>query len=116
MLAPLTKENIDFFVEWTEHLQIHCAFDDDSGRMVGTAAWFETQLSVPGGALSAGAVTGVAVLPTHRRRGHLRRLMADQLDDIVDQGHAVAILVAAEWPIYGHYGYGPATEACAWEV
>ena len=116
MLAPLTPENIEFFVGWTESQRIHAAYDDRSGRMIGTVSWFDTHLATPGGSLSAGAVTGVAVLPTHRRRGHLRSMMQAQIDDIIDHGHAVAILVAAEWPIYGHYGYGPAAEACAWDV
>jgi predicted acetyltransferase len=39
--------------------------------------------------------------------------MRAQLDDVRDRGEPVAILVAAEFPIYGRYGYGPATRACA---
>jgi hypothetical protein len=66
--------------------------------------------------VEAGAVTAVAVLPTHRRRGHLTRLMEAQLDHISAEGCPVAVLVAAEWGIYGRFGYGPATEACAWEL
>ncbi len=33
-------------------------------------------------------------------------------DDSVERGEPVSVLVAAEYPIYGRYGYGPATEAC----
>jgi predicted acetyltransferase len=58
----------------------------------------------------------VAVLSTHRRQGHLTRLMQAQLAQVAEQGNPVAILISADWPIYGRYGYGPATEACAWEV
>lgn len=85
---------------------------DDGGRLCGVARSFATPLTVPGGGeLSAGAVTSVGVLPTHRRQGHLRRLMRTQLADIADRGEAVAILIAAEYPIYGRFGYGPAIEA-----
>ncbi len=38
-------------------------------------------------------------------------MMRTQLQDAVDRGEVVAMLVAAEWPIYGRYGYGMAVEA-----
>jgi predicted acetyltransferase len=85
---------------------------DDAGGMCGGARAFATELSVPGGAVPAAAVSAVGVLPTYRRQGHLGRLMRVQLDDVRDRGEPVAILVAAEYPIYGRYGYGPATYAC----
>jgi predicted acetyltransferase len=56
-------------------------------------------------------VSSVGVLPTHRRQGHLGRMMRSQLADIAARGEPVAVLVAAEYPIYGRFGYGPATEA-----
>ena len=39
-------------------------------------------------------------------------MMRTQLDDIATGGEPVATLVAAEYPIYGRYGYGLAVEAC----
>jgi predicted acetyltransferase len=86
----------------------HAAFVE--GNIVGTARSFGTQLTVPGGALvPAGAVTNVAVVPTHRRRGVLTEMMQIQLDDIAARSEPVAILIAAEAPIYGRFGYGAAT-------
>jgi predicted acetyltransferase len=87
----------------------HAAFDAD-GRMCGVARAFPAPLTVPGGEVPTGAVTGVGVLPTHRRQGHLTRLMRAQLGDMLDRGEPTAALVAAEYPIYGRFGYGPATE------
>ncbi|HET6950320.1 MAG TPA: GNAT family N-acetyltransferase [Acidimicrobiales bacterium] len=84
---------------------------DGGGRLCGAAHAFATPLTVPGGEVRAGAVSGVGVLPTHRREGHLTRMMRAQLADIADRGETVAALIAAEYPIYGRYGYGPATEA-----
>lgn len=84
------------------------AFDDD--RIVGTAASFPTRISVPGGLdVAAAGVTAVTVMPTHRRRGLLTEMMRQQLDDVGRRGEPLAVLVAAEAPIYGRFGYGPAT-------
>ena len=92
----------------------HGAFAGDD--LAGVCHWFPTRLSVPGEPLDAAAVTGVAVLSTHRRRGHLTRLMHAELRHIADAGVPAAALIAAEWPIYGRFGYGAATEACTIEL
>jgi predicted acetyltransferase len=84
------------------------AFDD--GRVVATFRSFATELTVPGGSVTADAVTNVTVAPTHRRRGLLSTLMRDDLAAARDRGEPMAILVASEWPIYGRYGFGPATD------
>jgi predicted acetyltransferase len=38
--------------------------------------------------------------------------MEVELAQILELGEPVAVLVAAEYPIYGRYGYGPSAEAC----
>jgi predicted acetyltransferase len=91
-----------------------CAFVD--GDLSGTARTFPTDLTVPGGQLKASAVTEVTVLPTHHRQGHLRRMMQAMLDDAVEREEPVAILTASEWPIYGRFGYGPASLRVSVEV
>jgi len=85
------------------------AFDGD--RVVGTLRSFATQLTVPGGQLSCSALTTVTVTGTHRRRGLLTRMITRDLAESADRGEAVASLIAAEYPIYGRFGYGPAVEA-----
>ncbi len=81
----------------------------DDGLLCGTARSFATDLRLPGGgSVTAAAITQVTVRPTHRRRGHLTRMMHAQLADVIERGEPMAILVAAEWPIYGRFGYGPA--------
>jgi len=85
-----------------------------AGSLAGTAGSFATQLTVPGGeTVACAAVTQVTVLPTHRRRGLLTAMMRTQLDDAITRGEPVAMLLAAEWPIYGRFGYGMAVEAAA---
>jgi len=89
---------------------------DGGGRMCGVARSFETPFTVPGGEVTAAAVSAVGVLPTHTRQGHLTRLMRTQLADVAERGEPVAILIAAEYPIYGRFGYGPATEAVTLKI
>jgi predicted acetyltransferase len=55
------------------------------------------------------AVTNVTVAGTHRRRGLMRRMLGGSLRAARERGDALSILIAAEWPIYGRFGYAPAT-------
>lgn len=114
MLAPLTDDRLEAWAARMRTGETHGAFED--GRLVGVARWFPADVSLPGGSAPGGCVTAVAVLSTHRRRGHLRRLMTAQLDSLAAHDVALGLLVAAEWPIYGRYGYGPAAEACTWRL
>jgi predicted acetyltransferase len=87
------------------------------GAVCGTTGSFSTELTVPGGStVPMSAVTQVTVLPTHRRRGLLREMMEVQLRGALGRGEIVAMLIAAEWPIYGRFGYGMAIEAAATTV
>ncbi len=89
----------------------------DAGRCVGTFRTMPRRLTVPGGAfLDADAVTNVSVTATHRRRGLLTRMMANGLAAAKERGDAVSVLVAAEYPIYGRFGYGPAAWTTEWTV
>ncbi|WP_037911942.1 GNAT family N-acetyltransferase [Actinacidiphila yeochonensis] len=91
------------------------AFDGD--RCVATFRSMPRELTVPGGAvLPASAVTNVSVTSTHRRRGLASRMMAADLADAKARGDAVSILIAAEYPIYGRFGFGPATWVSEWSV
>jgi predicted acetyltransferase len=85
------------------------AFDGE--RVVGTLRSYRTELTVPGGAfLPASAVTNVAVTATHRRSGLMRRMMEPDLAASAARGEPVAVLIPSEYPIYGRFGFGPATE------
>ena len=55
-------------------------------------------------------VTVVGVLPTHRRRGILDRMMRAQLADVRERGEPLAALWASEETIYGRFGYGLASQ------
>lgn len=115
MLGRLTDEVVDGWAAMWQPEECHGAFTSDD-QLVGVVRWFRDQMSVPGGSLPAAAVTAVAVASTHRRQGHLTRMIDAQLRHIVESGVPIASLVAAEWPIYGRFGYGPAMDACAYEI
>ncbi|WP_406060539.1 GNAT family N-acetyltransferase [Streptomyces sp. NBC_01077] len=91
------------------------AFDRD--RVVATFRSFRQEVStVGGGSLTADAITQVTVSPTHRRRGLLSRMMTADLAVAKERGDAIATLIAAEYPIYGRFGFGAASSAAEWSV
>src|SRR4029450_6758667 len=60
---------------WFEYDRSIAAFDGD--RMVGTGGAFSMDLTLPGlTTIPIGGLTAIAVLPTHRRRGILRSMIA----------------------------------------
>jgi predicted acetyltransferase len=93
----------------------------DNGRWVATLRTEERALSVPGvgdatSDLPVDALTNVTVAATHRRRGLMSRMLNGSLQAARDRGDAISILIAAEWPIYGRFGYAPATLAAGYEL
>jgi predicted acetyltransferase len=79
----------------------------DGDVLVGGGAAFSFRMTVPGGVrVGTAGVTWVGVIPTHRRRGLLRSLMARQLADVRRNGEPLAALVASEGGIYQRFGYG----------
>ncbi|MGW4824699.1 GNAT family N-acetyltransferase [Streptomyces sp. NPDC004227] len=80
------------------------------GRPVGTAATHSFELTLPGKTLvPAAGVTAVGVLPSHRRQGVLSAMMRRQLTELRARREFLSVLLASEAPIYGRFGYGPAT-------
>lgn len=85
----------------------------DSETMIGVAGILTRDMTVPGLVpLPVAAVTAVGVLPDHRRRGVLGRLMRTQLHELHEaRGEPVAALWASEGGIYGRFGYGLASRS-----
>ena len=78
---------------------------------------FDTSLTLPGTTqVDVNAVSGVTVLSTHRRRGLLSRWMDQELARAAASGQCASVLVASEAPIYGRFGYGPASSWCRWTI
>jgi predicted acetyltransferase len=100
--AESRRANIDLDRTWA-------GFDGD--QVVSTLRSFATPLTVPGGRqVEVSAVTAVTTTVTHRRRGLATRMVHADLAAAAERGEAAAILIAAEYEIYGRFGYGAATE------
>ncbi len=102
-----TDEEVERFSQVLPVERMHAAIDGK--EIVGGAGVFPFELTVPGGPVSCAGVTVVGVLPTHRRRGLLSRMMRAQIDDIHERGEPFAALWASESTIYGRFGYGHAS-------
>ncbi|GAA0477951.1 UPF0256 protein [Actinoplanes capillaceus] len=90
---------------------------DDAGQVVGHIDAYTRDLTVPGAVVPAAHVSGAGVVPTHRRRGLLNRMMRRQLTEIADAGREpIAVLWASETSIYPRYGYGPASSRLAFTI
>ena len=130
MLRPVTRDELTDFtmtpliafgerfeperfeLDWTsvELDRTLAAFEGD--RIVGTGRLYSLELTMPGGQLvPTAAVSWIAVLPTHRRRGILSAIKRTQLDDAAERGEPLAILYASESGIYRRFGYGVATSS-----
>ncbi|MBB1261493.1 GNAT family N-acetyltransferase [Streptomyces sp. OF8] len=87
------------------------------GRCVATFRTFAQRLTLPGGRdVPCCAVTQVTVTATHRRRGLMSAMMRRALAAAKERGEVCASLIAAEYPIYGRHGFGPATRATDFQV
>lgn len=90
---------------------------EDAGSVVGHAAAYTRELSVPGAIVPAAHVSQVGVAPTHRRRGLLTQMMHRQLREIAAAGREpVAVLWASETKIYPRFGYGPAAQRLSMNI
>jgi predicted acetyltransferase len=99
---------------WDLH-RVWSAFDDR--RLVATFRSQATELTVPGcGRIPGSAIAAVTVMPDHRRQGLLRRMVAAEHAAARERGEVVALLYAAEYAIYGRFGYGPACAEATWTL
>lgn len=118
-VPDLSKEARDESAEYLRGVvdlsRTRAAFDDE--RIVGTFRSWGGEITAPGGAyVPVSAITNVTVTATHRRRGLLTGMMRADLDASAARGEALAILIAAEYPIYGRFGFGPATDYSLFRV
>ena len=103
-----SEDEVERFSKLLPTDRMHACFDGK--QIVGGAGVFPFEMTVPGAAVPCAGVTVVGVLPTHRRRGILSRMMRAQIDDVHARGEEpFAALWASEPTIYGRFGYGLAS-------
>ena len=109
--VPSSPEQTDWQRRFLETDRTIGVFDGQT--QVGGASMFTMSLTVPEGRqVPMAGVTWVSMLPTHRRRGGLKKMMRHQLDTLHETGaEPVAGLTASHPAIYGRFGYGHATSA-----
>lgn len=79
---------------------------DFAARPVATFVRFRGEVNLGAGVLvPATFVTDIAVRPTHKRQGLLRRMMVLNLEQEVQAGVPVALLNASGGGIYGRFGF-----------
>ena len=110
-----TEEELADHDRWFEYDRSIGAFDGD--RIVGTGGAFSMDLTLPGlTTIPIGGLTAISVLPTHRRRGILRSMIAYHFEETEGRGELVSALGASESVIYGRFGYGLATSFADYEI
>ncbi len=117
--ATLTEPELAWWAKIWEPDRITGAYD--GGRCVATLRTFPTTLTVPAGdqqcaEIPTDALSQVSVAGTHRRRGLLTSMLTRSLQDAKDRGEVASLLRAAEWPIYGRFGYWPASQASDYRI
>lgn len=112
---------------WERHWGRYLEYDrtwavEEDGRFVGNCAVLSRTVTLPGGpsgecpSVPFAAITAVGVHPTHRRRGLLRQMMQEMLDDARSRGECLAGLISSEASIYSRFGFAPATWAATYEI
>jgi predicted acetyltransferase len=110
-----SEEELADHDRWFEYDRSIAAFDGD--RMVGTGGAYSMDLTLPGlTTIPVGGLTAISVLPTHRRRGILRSMIAYHFQEVEGRGEMVSALGASESLLYGRYGYGMATTFADYEI
>jgi predicted acetyltransferase len=92
-----------------EGQRLRGAYVDPDPAPVATLRSWDAELTVPGGTVTADAITGIGVRSTRRRRGLARRLIAEDLAAAVRAGAPAAVLTSTQGSLYEHFGFGLAT-------
>lgn len=114
-----SRSDEEFERHWLAHVRADDAVvagawlpDDAFGAgpiPVATISWFDKDLNLGLERVPLRMITDVTTSPAHRRRGLVRRLITDCLEDANGAGLPVCALTVSEATIYGRWGFGAAT-------
>jgi predicted acetyltransferase len=86
------------------------------GQLVGTASVFPAQMWLSGVPLSVGAVAGVTVLPSYKRKGIAGKLMETLITKMHADGLALSVLFPFSHRYYNNFGYGTISDLHAYAI
>lgn len=75
-----------------------------------------TQINVGAESIPVLVINWIAVKPSHRRRGLLKRMMREHLDAARERDIPLALLEASEGAIYARFGFGATTRSLRAEL
>lgn len=84
-------------------------YEPGDAAPVATLRSWDATMTVPGGELVVDAISSIGVRATHRRRGLLRAVLADDLAEASRAGTPVAALTSTQGSLYERFGFGLAT-------
>ncbi len=91
-----------------------CMFD--GANMVGNSTSYAFDMTVEGHPIASAGLSGITVLPTHRRQGILTRMMTAQLAAARDRGESLMPFWASESHIYPRFGADIAARGEYWKI
>lgn len=78
----------------------------DGDDLLTTGAHYAFEVAVRGRWLDVGGLSAVATRPEHRKRGLVRRLLAESLAEYRERGWPLSILWPFKHPFYRRFGWG----------
>ncbi len=97
-------------LEWTL-----CAFED--GKLATSYMAWPLTMQFAGASIPIAGVSMVGTLPTHRRRGYLRKITEAHFNLLYERGEQpIAMLFATMAAVYQRYGYGVVSSRNAYTV
>jgi predicted acetyltransferase len=97
-------------------MRLRGVYADPDPTPLATLRSWDVRLSVPGGEVTADAITGIGVRSTHRRRGLLGRVLVEDLGAAARAGTPAAVLTSTQGSLYERYGFGLATHTASLSV
>ncbi|WP_431973371.1 GNAT family N-acetyltransferase [Micromonospora haikouensis] len=104
--SPMRPERAEEFRSYLPyHEATRTLVAEEGGETLATASAIPMRQNLRGAVLPMAGVAGVATHPLARRRGHVRALLRQLLDEMRDEGHPLTALYPFRASFYERFGY-----------
>jgi predicted acetyltransferase len=104
--SPIAASRVDEFCDYLPYnAGNRTLVAEEDGSTVATASAVPMRQNLRGRVLPMAGVAGVATHPLARRKGHVRALLHQLLDDVRDGGHPLTALYPFRASFYERFGY-----------